>query len=424
MSKAQQARSATLRELLDRTADRGTVTTPITLTTRTKSRLKAAGKLAYSQGVMKESVGEYVTGLDYESSVNAQRIAEGKLPDFSAGQLFKGQGAADKDHPAYIARHIKSGKEYLMVRPAVDDQGHSIKEYERYIDLATGNEIVGDELEQLKSQYLTGGGGSKRQGLDQGVAVRTIETKNILAAKLKGDRSWTNLTPTKPPPLETSTIGADDAVRMQTASKAFGSLSRGKKTATDVAETLLGGTGGGGGGGGGGPSGPSETPPPEDQPSSPSPRGSGGSGGSGGSHADAAAAILQHAAGRAIGRMIGGPGGSLIGSIISGDGGSIASTVGSTVGYAMGGAPGSAVGSALGSIVDAIAGAGEGKGRHGRATSITSAGGAGGGGGSSEALGGGPDEGVALLRELVGLTRIMAMDGIKVLNHGATAGQM
>lgn len=167
----------------------------VSLATQTRPKLlvksRATGEPTadrFPAGVERRAIGRFVLNFDYENNVNAQRLREGKADDFQAQGLWvskahpEGAGKADPEFPKFMVYHVDTLKRYLRARPHTNKQGRILKEHDQYVDLATGQPITGEALEDLKANYMPAKSPSKSQQLDKEVPVRCIEVDNCVGA--------------------------------------------------------------------------------------------------------------------------------------------------------------------------------------------------------------------------------------------------
>ena len=166
----------------------------VSLSTRTQLRLlrhhRVTGERVddrYPLGVIREAVGRSLLNYHYQNNVNAQRTREDQEPDFVASPLWvsarhpEGAGQPDRRWPQYLVVHVDTRKKYLRVRPKTNNQGRIVKEHDRYVDVATGCAIVGDELADLLENCLPEKRPSRKQHLDHEIQPRTYELPGLMA---------------------------------------------------------------------------------------------------------------------------------------------------------------------------------------------------------------------------------------------------
>ena len=132
----------------------------VTAVTRTEPRLLAKSRkdksptaARYSHGVEKLCLTRLILANRYQDNVRAQRRREGhpKPEAFRASKLWRGRG---RRVGRFLAVHVEHDRIYLVARPQADELGQPVRIWERWINLATGKDIEGEELEELKRDYL------------------------------------------------------------------------------------------------------------------------------------------------------------------------------------------------------------------------------------------------------------------------------
>jgi hypothetical protein len=167
----------------------------VSLMTATQPKLLAKSRAngvptaeRFPAGVERRAIGRFVLNFDYAGNVNQERLREEKPADFKAAGLWvskthpEGAGQAVPEWPAFMVYHVDTLKRYLRTRPYTDRHGQLRKEFDQYIDLASGQPIVGDALKDLKDNYMPAKSPAKKQDLDREIPVRCIAVENVVAA--------------------------------------------------------------------------------------------------------------------------------------------------------------------------------------------------------------------------------------------------
>ena len=128
----------------------------------------------YPNGVERVAFGRFMLATNYEANVVAQRGREDHVAadQFEAGPLWpikcplcNGEGCAvchdtgkigmGRHYNRFLVVHVrKSGVFYLRCRPAADDHGRPVKIRDAWAKVHDGSEIEGDELADVKANYL------------------------------------------------------------------------------------------------------------------------------------------------------------------------------------------------------------------------------------------------------------------------------
>jgi hypothetical protein len=170
---------------------RGTVI--VSAVTRTEPRLLAKSRLdgtptadRWPHGVEKLCLGRFILANRYQENVRAQRRREGhpKPEAFRAGKLWRGHG---RRIGRFLARHDGRDRWYIVARPQSDEQGRPVRIWERWIDLATGQDVTGEELEELGRDWLRDAANAAgRQGVRRTIPYRTYHVESIRTVTLAG----------------------------------------------------------------------------------------------------------------------------------------------------------------------------------------------------------------------------------------------
>jgi len=125
-------------------------------------------------------------GADYEAAVNrvwgknpGMVDEEGFIPYFAAAALWHGKGERVNN---YMARHKETGEEYLVYLQAIRGERNISLRQEAWVNRLTGAPVQYGDV----APYLTGGGHSKKQRLEEGnveIAPRTIHIENVLSIR-------------------------------------------------------------------------------------------------------------------------------------------------------------------------------------------------------------------------------------------------
>jgi hypothetical protein len=107
----------------------------------------------WPHGVEKLVRGQFLLGSCYQGGVRRQRRREGhpRPDDFHASRQWHGHG---RHVGRFLIEHVDTGRLYVRARPKSDEHGYPVRLYERWIDLATCADVVGDELVELQRDWL------------------------------------------------------------------------------------------------------------------------------------------------------------------------------------------------------------------------------------------------------------------------------
>lgn len=163
----------------------------VTMTTRTEPRLLVRSRTTqqvrrYPQGVEKLCHGRFMLANRYRDNVRAQRRREAhpRPESFRAGKLWNGKG---ERLGRFLARHVETGALYVVARPASDEQGYPVRIWQRWIDLATGRNIEGEELLELRRDWLAHRPAlNEKQQLARRIPYRTYQVISIHSVTFGG----------------------------------------------------------------------------------------------------------------------------------------------------------------------------------------------------------------------------------------------
>jgi len=165
----------------------------VSLTARTEPKLLMRSRRdpavvgRYPEGIEKLVRGSFMLANRYRDNVRAQRRREGhpKPESFRTGKLWAGHG---ERVGRFIARHVESGRLYVVARPASDEHGYPVRIWQRWIDLATGRDIAGDELVELRRDWLANPPTiSHKQQLARQIPYRTYHLVSIHTLRFGGE---------------------------------------------------------------------------------------------------------------------------------------------------------------------------------------------------------------------------------------------
>lgn len=166
----------------------------ISMTTRTEPRLLAKSRRTrepteerYSQGVEKLCRGLFMLANRYRDNVRSQRRREGHASPngFRSDKLWAGKG---ERLGRFLARHKETGKLYVVARPASDEHGYPVRIWQRWIDLATGRDIAGEELLELRRDWLADRPAENhKQQLARRIPYRTYQVLSIHSVTFAGE---------------------------------------------------------------------------------------------------------------------------------------------------------------------------------------------------------------------------------------------
>lgn len=171
----------------------------VTMVTRTNPKLLAKSRATgqatverFPQGIERMAYGRFLLGTNYEANVQAQREREGHddPQGFAVEGLWKSQA-----HPEGAGRHLgrflvvhvdKPGVFYFRCRPQSDEQGMPLKIRSELINPDTGDEIVGDDLDDLIHNYMPARGPAKKQEVAREIPYRAYEVGGIVSLTVGG----------------------------------------------------------------------------------------------------------------------------------------------------------------------------------------------------------------------------------------------
>lgn len=181
----------TLAELIEKLdAHRGTVI--VAMIARTEPPLLAKSRATrqppvekYPAGIEKLVRGRFCLGTNYQSNVWEQRRREGHPdPDaFTTEAIWRGKG---ERLGRFLVRHKPTGKLYVRARPASHPRtGYPVRIWEKWIDLATGRDVAGDELLDLGANWLQDRQSvNRKQQLARTIPYQTYHVESIHAVIL------------------------------------------------------------------------------------------------------------------------------------------------------------------------------------------------------------------------------------------------
>ena len=184
-------KSVTLSELL-KLLDAHCGAVIVAMTARTEPKLLMRSRATqevgrYPHGLEKLCRGRFMLANRYRDNVRAQRRREGhaRPESFRSGKLWAGKG---ERIGRFIARHTDTGALYVVARPASDEHGYPVRIYQRWIDLATGRDVTGDELVELQRDWLADPPRiTHKQQLARQVPYRTYHVQSIHAITFGGE---------------------------------------------------------------------------------------------------------------------------------------------------------------------------------------------------------------------------------------------
>lgn len=170
---------------------RGTIV--VTMVTRTVPRLLAKSRRdktptaqTFPLGVEKLSLGRFILANSYRRNVVAQRQRE-KHPQpaaFDTDRLWAGAG---RRLGRFLAQHKESGRLYVVARPQSDGRGNPLSIWTRWINLRTGKDLSGENLEELQTNYLRDlPSANRKQQLRRPIPYRTHHCVSIHSVTVGG----------------------------------------------------------------------------------------------------------------------------------------------------------------------------------------------------------------------------------------------
>lgn len=161
--------------------------------TRTEPRLLARSRSdksptsdRYPHGIEKLCLTRFILANRYQANVQAQRRREGHpAPEaFRASKLWGGKG---KRIGRFLAVHVDRDQVYLVARPQSDELGQPVRIWERWINLATGEDIEGEELDRLKRDYLRDiPSSSPKQQVVRRIPYRCYQVESVHSVTIGG----------------------------------------------------------------------------------------------------------------------------------------------------------------------------------------------------------------------------------------------
>ena len=185
-------KSVTLDELLPRLEEHcGAVI--VAMTTRTEPPLlkkaRNDGRSVddhFPCGVLKLARGSFMLANRYRDNVRSQRRREGhpRPESFRSGKLW---GGAGERLGRFLARHVETGRLYVVARPASDRNGYPVRIWQRWIDLHSGDELAGDRLMDLRRNWMADPPSfSTKQALARQIPYRTYMAPSIHSVTFGG----------------------------------------------------------------------------------------------------------------------------------------------------------------------------------------------------------------------------------------------
>lgn len=185
-------RRVALAELV-RLLDRHPGAAIVTMVVRTEPRLLVKSRLdgtptpeRFPHGIEKLGLGRFMLANRYQANVREQRRREAhpRPRAFRSGKLWSGHG---ERIGRFLARHTEHDRLYLVARPQSDSYGNPAKLWERWIDLARGCDLAGDELDDVKQNYLRDlPAESKKQELRRRIPYRTYHVVSVHSVTIGG----------------------------------------------------------------------------------------------------------------------------------------------------------------------------------------------------------------------------------------------
>lgn len=140
----------------------------------------------WPHGIEKIARGQFALGTFYGRNVRDQRRREGhpRPEAFRATRLWHGKG---RRVGRYLVEHVETGRLYVRARPKSDEHGWPVRIYERWIDLTTGGDVLGDELVELQRDWLRDPPRRNgKQQLAKQIPYRTYEAVHVHSVTLGG----------------------------------------------------------------------------------------------------------------------------------------------------------------------------------------------------------------------------------------------
>lgn len=144
----------------------------------------------FPSGVNRINQNTFMLGTNYESNVQAQREREGHddPQGFQAEPLWGGKG--HRLGRFLVVHEDKEGQFYFRTRPSANQQGYPTTIREKWLKPAFQNqpeqEITGDELTDLKENFLQKKGPAKKQELEKEIPYRPYKIEGILTITIAG----------------------------------------------------------------------------------------------------------------------------------------------------------------------------------------------------------------------------------------------
>jgi len=172
----------------------------VSMVTDTKPKLLAKSRATseptserYPEGIGRLAFGRHMLATNYEANVQAQRERE----EHADPQEFKVEGLwKSKAHPEgagrrfgrFLVIHVdKPGVFYFRTRPDSDEHGRPVKIRDRWMRKHDNSEVEGDELDDLKENYLSSKpNGQSKQQLAREIPYRACEVANVKSITIGG----------------------------------------------------------------------------------------------------------------------------------------------------------------------------------------------------------------------------------------------
>jgi hypothetical protein len=169
----------------------------VTMVTRTEPRLLARSRSDRTQkacdrwphGIEKLCLGRFMLRNNYQANVRAQRRREGhpRPEAFTRDKLWAGKGRRIGN---YVAEHKESGRLYLVARPQTDAGGNPVRLWERWIDLATGQDLDAIQRAELVRDWLHDRPAQNtKQQVSRPIPYRTYHVVSVHTLQINGE-TW------------------------------------------------------------------------------------------------------------------------------------------------------------------------------------------------------------------------------------------
>ena len=141
----------------------------------------------FPTGVHRINQNTFMLGTNYESNVQAQREREGhdNPQGFQAEGLWNGKG--HRLGRFLVVHEEKEGQFYFRTRPSANQQGHPVTIREKWLKPGQQEqEITGDELIDLKENFLPKKGPARKQEIDKEIPYRPYKIEGIKTITIAG----------------------------------------------------------------------------------------------------------------------------------------------------------------------------------------------------------------------------------------------